>query len=367
MTQTSDSEALALWTPPRNRGSVRARAPLRLGLGGGGSDVSPFCDTHGGYVLNATIDLYAYAVVELLPEPWLVLEATDQERRQRLDLSSGLPAHSGTDPLPLHLGVYRRIVRNFCGGRPFGVRLTTHSDAPPGSGLGSSSTLVVAMLQAFVEALNIPLGEYEIAHLAYEIERVDLGMAGGKQDQYAACFGGVNFIEFNADDRVLVNPLRIKPWVISELESSLVLFFTGVSRASAEIIDQQVKGVEDGNRGAIDALLSVKQEALHMKEALLKGDFALFVSSMQRSWDSKKRTAQNVSNTVIEDIYAAALGAGARAGKISGAGGGGFMMFFVEPSDKPRLIRALSAFPGHVFNCHFTKSGSQAWRVECEV
>lgn len=338
----------------------RARAPLRLGLAGGGTDVSPFCDTHGGYVLNATIDLYAYASLELLDEPVIIFETADQDHRRE---GPAAVCANPDGPVALHQGVYNRVVNDFCGGRPFGVRLVTHSDAPPGSGLGSSSTMVVAMLQAFVEALNLPLGEYELAHLAYQIERLDLGLAGGKQDQYSAVFGGVNFMEFGANDRVLVNPLRIKPWIVSELESSLILFFTGVSRMSASIIDQQIRNFEDGKRVPIDALLSVKDEALRMKEALLKGDFSVFIDSMRCSWESKKRTATSVSNDNIDNIYARAIEAGALSGKVSGAGGGGFMMFFADPTVKPRVTKALASLPGQVFNCHFTKSGSQSWRA----
>ena len=339
---------------------IRARAPLRLGLAGGGTDVSPFCDVHGGYVLNATVDLYANASLELLDEPVIILEAADLKLKEEQPIAS---LRTTTERLALHRGVYDRVVADYCSGRQFGVRLVTHSDAPPGSGLGSSSTLVVAMLQAFVEALNLPLGEYEVAHLAYEIERIDLGLAGGKQDQYAAAFGGVNFMEFGTGERVLVNPLRVKPWIISELESSLVLFFTGVSRSSAMIIDQQIRGFSDGNQSAIDAMLSLKSEAMHMKEGLLRGDFNGIVDSMRRSWESKKKTAKSVSNSMIDEVHSAAINAGALAGKVSGAGGGGFMMIFTEPTAKPRVLEALAAFPGQVLNCHFTKTGSQAWKV----
>ena len=311
-------------------------------------------------MLNATIDLYAYASVEILESPAIIFEAADQEVRYEGQVNCPLPADPG---LTLHRGVYDRIVRDFCGGVRFGVKLVTHSDAPPGSGLGASLTLVVAMLHAFVEALNLPLGEYELAHLAYEIERIDLALGGGQQDQYSASFGGVNFMEFAGLGNVLVNPLRIKPWIVSELESSLLLFFTGVSRESASIIEQQVRNVRDGARDPIDALLSVKDEALRMKAALLKGDFGAFVNSMKSSWESKKQTASSVSNKHIDDIYRTATAAGALAGKVSGAGGGGFMMFFVEPSAKPRVAKTLAGFPGQVFSCHFTKTGSQAWRV----
>jgi D-glycero-alpha-D-manno-heptose-7-phosphate kinase len=340
---------------------VRARAPLRLGLAGGGTDVSPFCDEHGGYVLNATIDMYAFASLELLDKEYVEFEAADSGQSFRSVAVRKLECNG---PLALHCGVYNRIVREFNNGMPFGVRVVTHSDAPPGSGLGSSSTMVVTIVQAYVEALNLPLGEYEVARLAYDIERIDLGLAGGRQDQYAATFGGFNFMEFNAGERVLVNPLRVKPWIVNELEPSLMLFYTGVSRASATIISQQIQNMEERTKSATDAFLAVKEEAIEMKAALLKGDFRVFVESMRRGWASKKRTAASVSNEMIDEIYERAIGAGAQAGKVSGAGGGGFMMFFVDPAARPRVVRALADLPGQVYRFHFNNYGSQAWRLE---
>lgn len=339
---------------------IRTRTPLRLGLAGGGTDVSPFCDTHGGYVLNATIDLYAYTSLEILDEKVIKFIALDTNEEY-----SG-PAeidYEYNGPLSLHYGVYKRVVKQYCDNRPFGVKIITRCDAPPGSGLGSSSTVITSILHAFGEALNIPLGEYDLAQLAYEIERIDLSLAGGKQDQYSAAFGGVNFMEFNANDHVLVNPLRIKPWIKSELESSLLLFFSGVSRDSAEIIKQQASCIENRNSNSIDALLKVKNEALKMKEALLKGDFKAFVESMRRGWKAKKNSASCVSNNNIDYIYETAINAGAQAGKVSGAGGGGFMYFFVDPMVKLKVIEVLMNLKGRIYNCNLTEKGSEAWRI----
>lgn len=340
--------------------TIRSRAPLRLGLAGGGTDVSPYCELHGGYVLNATIDRYAYASLQPLDEPEVRFKATDQQTEQRLPLGSQYPLNGILD---LHKAVYNHMVLHHHGGKPLALELSTLCDAPPGSGLGSSSTLVVAMIHAFVEWLNLPLDDYAMAQLAYQIERVDCALQGGRQDQYSATFGGFNFMEFHGDDHAIINPLRIRHSTICELEASLVLFFTGKSRESAHIIADQSKNIGMGLQSTIEAMHGLKNEAVSMKSALLKGDFKSLVESMQLGWENKKRTAQSVSNPQIDHIYQAALDAGALAGKVSGAGGGGFMLFFVPVHKRMDVIRCLNQFPGEVSNCHFTKHGTQAWRV----
>jgi D-glycero-alpha-D-manno-heptose-7-phosphate kinase len=340
---------------------IRARAPLRLGLAGGGTDVSPYCDRYGGLVLNATIDKYAYTVLQPgRNEDGVRFVATDKQEEWAGNAASELPLDGRLD---LHKGVYNRIVREFNSGRPLPLNLTTHTDAPPGSGLGSSSTLVVSMIKAFVEWLNLPLGEYDIARLAYEIERKDVGLSGGRQDQYAATFGGFNFMEFHPQERVVVNPLRIKNWIISELEASLLLYFGGVSRDSAQIIDEQTRNVQHDDYAVIDAMHALKQESIAMKESLLKGDFDGLVQSMEAGWEAKKRMAQSISNPQIEASYELAKQAGTRAGKISGAGGGGFMMLLVDPVRRMDVIRALSTTQGQVHSCHFTEIGTQGWKI----
>ncbi len=339
---------------------IRARAPLRLGLAGGGTDVSPYCDRFGGLVLNATIDKYAYTTIEPGTDDTVHFVAADRQEEWK---NSALSELSLDGKLDLHKGVYNRIVRDFNGGKPLPMKLTTHTDAPPGSGLGSSSTLVVSMVKAFVEWLNLPLGEYDIAHLAYEIERLDVGLSGGRQDQYAATFGGFNFMEFHAEERVVVNPLRIKNWIISELEASLLLYFGGVSRQSAEIIDEQTYNVKHKKTDAIEATHAIKQEAIQMKEGLLKGDFESLVCSMEAGWEAKKRMAKSISNPKIEESYKLAKAAGMEAGKISGAGGGGFMMLLVNPARRMEVIRALSQTNGQIYTCHFTKYGTQGWKI----
>ena len=333
---------------------------MRLGLAGGGTDVSPYCDIHGGYVLNATIDRYAYAVIQTLDEPVVRLVATDQQTVKIKAITEPLVLNGTLD---LHKAVYNHMVQHFNGGRPIPLELSTFCDAPAGSGLGSSSTLVVVMIRVFAEFLNLPLDDYTIAHLAYKIERVDCGLQGGRQDQYSATFGGFNFMEFYADERAVINPLRIRNWVICELEASMVLFFTGVSRESAHIIADQSNNVKSGSEDALEAMHGIKREALVMKECLLRGDFDGLVESMRLGWENKKRSAKTVSNPHIDAIYDAGIKAGALAGKVSGAGGGGFMLFFAPTEKRMDVIRALNGFSGQVSNCHFTKHGTQAWRI----
>ena len=339
---------------------VKARAPLRLGLAGGGSDLSPYSDLYGGYVLNTTIDRYAYAMIKTHNEPIVRFTATDQQIEKVLPVEIPLLLNGKLD---LHTAVYKYITKNFNNGKSIPLELSTYCDVPIGSGLGSSSTLVVAMIKAFVELLNLPLDIYDIARIAYQVERVDCGLQGGRQDQYSASFGGFNFMEFYAKERTVINPLGIKNWILCELEASLVLYFTGRSRESAHIITDQIEGVKLGNLNVLEAMHHIKEETLTMKECLMRGDFLGLVNSMRLGWDNKKRSAKTVSNSHIDNIYDSAIQAGALAGKVSGAGGGGFMLFFVPTEKRMDVIRTLNSFGGQVRNCHFTKHGAQAWRI----
>lgn len=339
---------------------IRSRAPLRLGIAGGGTDVSPYCDIHGGCVLNTSIDRYAYSMIETREDNKIQFVASDIDSEITLAAQSQFEL---TNDFKLHKAVYNEIIKTFHNGQPIPLTLRTYSDVPPGSGLGSSSTLVVSMIKAFMELLNLPIDDYSLARMAFKIERVDCGFQGGSQDQYSATFGGFNFMEFNENNRVVVNPLRIKNWILCELEASLILFYTGVSRESAKIISDQSKNVEVGVESTIEAMHEMKQEAISMKECVLKGDFNGIVETLRRGWENKKKSANTVSNNHIDEIYDAAISAGALAGKISGAGGGGFMLFYVRPTHRMNVIRTLSGFEGQVSNCHFTKHGAQSWKL----
>jgi D-glycero-alpha-D-manno-heptose-7-phosphate kinase len=339
--------------------AAHARAPLRLGLAGGGTDVAPYSDLFGGQVLNATISLFTHCHLRLQPDRTTVgFVADDFGQHAELPLVGRLASESD---FVLHKAVYNRVVAEFNAGEPLPVEVITYSDAPPGSGVGSSSTLVVAMVKAYAELLQLPLGEYDVAHLAYEIERIDCAMAGGKQDQYAASFGGFNFIEFGANDRVVVNPLRIKRELVNELESRLLLYFTGRSRESARIIESQIAATKGGGGAEIEAMHAVKRAATEMKEALLKGRITEALDILGASWHAKKRAAAGISNAHIDEIAGTAMAAGARGLKISGAGGGGFMMIAVDPAARYSVVRALEPFGGRFYSFCFVEQGVQSW------
>ena len=337
----------------------RSKAPLRIGLAGGGTDVSPYSDEFGGAILNASISLYAHASIEPLNENGIVLQALDRKEEQRFDWSNGLPINGQLDLLK---GVYNRIQKDY--GLPLtNFRLSTFVDAPAGSGLGTSSTLVVAIIGAFVEMLKLPLGDYDIAHYAYEIERKDLQLAGGRQDQYAATFGGVNFMEFYENDKVIVNPLRIRQEYLNELENNLVLYYTSTSRESATIIKEQQKNVLDKDVKSVEAMHQLKEQSKMMKEALLKGRVNEIGEILDFGFQQKRKMAHNISNTLIEDIYTAAKKAGATGGKISGAGGGGFMTFYCPNNTRYQVIEVLNTFGGNIQSYQFSQHGLTTWTI----
>lgn len=339
---------------------IRSKAPLRLGLAGGGSDVSPYSDIYGGLVLNATINLYAYCTIEEKPDMnYIEIDSYDANVHERYPLSPLLEIDGKAS---LIKGVYNRLMADFS--LPLtGFVISTYNDAPAGSGLGTSSTMVVAILKAFVEWRGLPLGDYEISRLAYEIERKDLQLSGGKQDQYAATFGGFNYMEFLQDDMVIVNPLKVKRWIIDELEASILLYFTGRSRSSAAIIDQQKANTSSGNNKSIEAMHRIKQGAKDMKLAILKGDIQEFARILGQAWDDKKKMADAITSPVIEEAFSVALAAGAQAGKVSGAGGGGFIMFVVEPTRKKKVIEALNKLDGFTMPFNFTDGGAHGWKI----
>lgn len=338
---------------------IRSKAPLRLGLAGGGTDVTPYSDLYGGATLNATISMYAYATIIPTDHGKIVIRSIDKGESLELKSTKELPFDGKLDLLK---GIYNRVVKDHAGSK-LSFELSTYVDAPPGSGLGTSSTLVVAVLGAFAEWLKIPLGEYDLARLAYEIERIDLKMAGGKQDQYAATFGGVNYMEFYKDDKVIVNPLRVKSIYLNELSHNLVLYNTKTSRVSSAIIERQSRNITENRQKYIEATHKLKEQAIRMKEIILKGDIDQIGEVLDFGWTYKKLIASGISNQTIDQIYETALENGATGGKISGAGGGGFMIFYCPNNTRFQVIEALRKFGGTSHRYDFTTEGMRAWTI----
>jgi len=340
----------------------RSKAPLRIGLAGGGTDVSPYCDLYGGAILNATLSLYAHATIQPLEDKTIILEGIDRREEQRFEGGTDLDSLPIDGKLDLLKGVYNRIRQTY-GWSGKGFRLSTFVDAPAGSGLGTSSTLVVAIIGAFTEMLRLPLGEYDMAHLAYDIERNQLKMAGGRQDQYAATFGGVNYMEFYKDDKVIVNPLRVKQQYLFELENNLLLYYTATSRESARIIEVQSRNVTDKKERSIEAMHQLRLQAQLMKEALLMGRIHEIGEILDFGFRQKQQMAEGISNAFIEDIYEQARRAGATGGKISGAGGGGFMTFYCPGTSKYKVMEVLAGLKGHCQPYSFTGHGLTTWTI----
>ncbi len=329
----------------------RSKAPLRISFAGGGTDVSPYPEERGGVVLNTTISHYAYCTIVPRGDDTVQAHSLDYDTVAKFDRSD---AWSKSDELALVRAVVNKM------DVPTGLDLFLHSDAPPGSGLGSSSTLVVALIGLMRHWLRRPMTDYEIAELAYEVERVDMAIAGGRQDQYAATFGGFNFIEF-LPDAVVVNPLRIPADTVNELEYRLLLCYTGVTRMSGNILSTQIQGYVEKRADVVAALDRIKAITLDMKNALLLGQLDDFGAMFDYAWQNKKRLASAISNAHIEELYDVARKAGALGAKVSGAGGGGFLLIYCPFDRKHRIAEALEKAGGRIAPFAFEPNGIQAW------
>jgi D-glycero-alpha-D-manno-heptose-7-phosphate kinase len=335
---------------------LRARAPLRISFAGGGTDVPPYSDECGGVVLNATVNRFAYATV-VPQEGDLVVESLDYDAAFSCSLDEPL-VYDGQLDLAKHVLDHFRTTESFA----TGLRVTLHNDAPPGSGLGSSSAITVAMVLALATHLRLPMDAYAVAQRAYELERVTAGIAGGKQDHYAAAFGGFSFIEFRGD-LVVVNPLRVASDVVHELEYSLVFGYLGGARLGAGIIDRQVANYVNGASGVRAAMDRQKDIATEMKRALLLGNLNEFGDYLHESWECKKQMADGISNAHIDEVYDEARRAGALGGKIPGAGGGGYIVFFCPPGRLFSVQERLLAMGVELARLSFTFEGATSWRA----
>jgi D-glycero-alpha-D-manno-heptose-7-phosphate kinase len=330
----------------------RAKAPLRLSFCGGGTDVSPYPEEKGGVVLSTTVDKFAYA--SLRPRK------DDRLRVRSLDYDIVANYHRSKLVYDGELDLVKAVARHF--DMPTGADLFIHADAPPGTGLGSSSTMCVTLVGVFKEWLNLPLTHYEIAEITYQIEREELKIAGGRQDQYAATFGGFNYIEFMKDVTV-VNPLRIRSEVRNELEYSMVLCYTGQTRLSANIVASQTKAFVAGKKPVVAALDRMKEMTGEMKTALLTGELPTFGKLLHVAWTEKKRLDSKITSDRIDNLYQVARRHGAVGGKILGAGGGGYLLLYVPFTKKHHVARVLTEAGAEVVPFSFTEGGLSAWSV----
>ncbi|MBP6875921.1 MAG: GHMP kinase [Candidatus Eisenbacteria bacterium] len=335
----------------------RAKAPLRISFCGGGTDVSPYPEERGGCVLSATIDKYAWASVAPRDGEEIDIASLDYDLRRRYPLDR-LDLDGKMD-LPLGALAHFRDLR---GGLPGGAEVTLHCDAPPGSGLGSSSTVVATLVGCIAQWLGFALTPYEIAETTYKIERLDVRLSGGRQDQYAAAFGGFNFIEFLAG-QTIVNPLRIPRETVNELEYHLLLVYTGGTRVSARIVDTQMERYRRREPAAVGGLDRLKELTIELKNLLLRAQLDAFGRCLHEAWETKKSLAEAITNATIDELYAAARAAGALGGKILGAGGGGHLLIYCPIEKKSAIASALAGLGGRIVPFAFEERGLQTWRV----
>lgn len=312
------------------------RAPVRISLAGGGTDLPAYYTQFGGLVINTTIDKYFYVFLRAFSEgESLQIASSDYSTFYRQDAANGDGAPvEGTLKLP------RTILRYF--GIERGLSMFLASEIPPGTGLGSSSTVTVAIIKALTTALGEQLSKAELAELACTLEIEEMGMPIGKQDQYAAAFGGLNEIEFTAQGN-RVTPLDVSWETSQRLQDHLMLFFTGHSRNSADILKEQTQASKKSSSGTVEALHRVKAMVADVRHSLISGDLHAFGELLHENWMQKKRFAPGVTNTLIDESYDDARRLGAVGGKITGAGGGGFLMLYCERPYQAGVTAALES------------------------
>ena len=328
---------------------IRSRSPLRIGIAGGGTDVDPYASTRGGCVFNSTINKYAYCTLVPRNDNMMFVKSR-YYGRYKAKLNHGPLKFDGNMDLAKAVANHFEIEEGF--------NIDIHSDVPAGSGLGGSSTMIVAIIAAVAEWQGKKLSKQKIAELAYHLEREDIGLKGGKQDQYAAAYGGFNLLDVK--DEVKVNPVKIDNDIVNELQCRSVMCFTGMSRESAKVIDSQIQSYKTGQN--VEALDESKRLAKEISDTLVKGDIDTAGTLLHESWQFKKQFSESISNRHIDSLYNAAISKGAIGGKISGAGGGGFMYFICKYDRKVDVIQELKKRGAEVTDFMFEPHGVTTWR-----
>jgi D-glycero-alpha-D-manno-heptose-7-phosphate kinase len=314
-----------------------ARSPVRISFGGGGTDLPAYFQKYGGAVLSAAIDKYFYTILRRRTDGCTQVISSDLRKLERWT-DADIQSSKGTE-LEIPLAVLRHLQCTPS------VDLFMASEIPPGTGLGSSATACVNVLRIMSEYMKLELSPYEIAERAYYIAREMLGNPVGKQDEYAASVGGLNYIQFHSDGRVSVDPIALNPELSRELQSNLMLFFTGASHNSWEILQAQEKSTKKPSGMAVEALHEIRELASTMRDALRQGELARFGELLHVGWCAKKRISAQISTPLIDELYELARGKGAIGGKVTGAGGGGFLLLYV-PSACQQNVREAFASQG---------------------
>ncbi len=330
---------------------IRARAPLRIGIAGGGTDVDPYASQYGGCVFNTTVNKYAYCT--LVPRDDDLMKVKSRYYGRYKTRLNHVPLKFDGN-----MDLAKAVANHFDLDQGFTINI--HSDVPSGSGLGGSSTMIVAIISAVAEWQGVKMNKYELAQLAYKLEREEIGLKGGKQDQYAAVFGGFNLTNFGKE--VKVNHIDIDETIIDELQCRSLMCFTGMSRDSANIISSQIKAYE--NKQNLDALDQSKRLAKEICESIKKGKLDDAGTLLDESWQYKKQFSNSISNRNINSLYNTAKSQGAIGGKVSGAGGGGFMFFICEYDKKAIVAQELRKHGADVTDFMFEPNGVKTWRFD---
>ncbi len=333
---------------------IKSRAPVRISYGGGGTDVSPYTEDHGGVALNVTINKYVSGSLELSPDNRIILHSYDYNKTICLDNGDELKYNNELDLL-------KAVVKHSHKSKK-GLKMKLASDVPPRSGLGGSATAFVAALGLFNHLKDSnKFTPYELAEFAYKLERRELRIPGGRQDQYAASFGGLNFIEFKGDDFVRVTPLNLKRDYMLELEENTLLFRVPPRKKTDDILADQKKNLKTGK--SLSSMHRNKEIAYKMKDALYAGDFQCFGGLLHEAWETKKQFSSLISNPMIDKLYNTAIKNGALGGKITGAGGGGHMIFFCDSDKKRDVMKSLTKMGARPVSFSFNFEGLETWEV----
>jgi len=335
---------------------LRGKAPLRISFAGGGTDLSHFFDKHGGIVISATIDKYCHASIKKRADSKIIINS-DLEEEMIINSKEDIKYDGKLD-------LVKAVVKVM--NPEFGFEINIFNDIPPGRGLGSSATLSVLLVSLISQIQGIKYDDYKIAELAYRAERQELKISGGWQDQYAAVTGGFNFMEFK-EDKTLIYPLRLKEEVINEFNRHLLLCYVGKSHFSGELHKSQENSFKTNEEQVTNNLNELKNIAVGIKESLLINDIEKIGGLLHQSWMNKKSIDKGISDDNIDRLYEAGLKNGAIGGKLLGAGGGGYILFFHSPEKRNSLVRALRNNGGEILSFSFDFKGTEVWSAKSKI